>query len=101
MTRLEYQGPMVVRYALPAGATRFAAEAVLPPSSRIWGDYELVIRDDDEVVHRSRLNARHPSHQINVELRGSELTIELTQGAHGPIHDRLHLERALLLVEGN
>ena len=35
---------------------------------------------------------------FNVPLRGSELTIEPTQGKHGPIQDRLVLERAMLLT---
>ncbi|MHC5113108.1 MAG: hypothetical protein ACYTGP_01610 [Planctomycetota bacterium] len=96
--RIAFDGPVIVRYALPPGCTRFAAEAILPESSRLWGDFDLVVRDDDREVHRTRINAQTPTVAINVPLSGTELTIELTQGEHGPIQDRLVLKRAMLLV---
>ena len=99
LKRIEYRGPLVVRYALPANCRRLAAEATLPECDRVWGDYELIVRDDDEEVHRVRLNAEHPTDAINVPLSGSELTIELTRGANGPIQDLLILSRAMLLIE--
>jgi hypothetical protein len=71
----------------------------VPESARLWGDFELIVRDDDREVHRSHLNAATPTVSINVALTGSELTIELTQGEHGPILDRLVLARAMLLVD--
>jgi hypothetical protein len=97
--RIVCRGPIVVRYALPPGCRRFAAEAALPEAARVWGDYELIVRDDEEEVYRERLNADAPRQTINVPLRGSELTIELTQGANGPIQDDLVLARAMLLVQ--
>jgi len=96
---IEYRGPLVVRYGLPAGCRRFAAEAILPRSARAWGNFELIVRIGDEEVYRRRLNAEHPTDTINVPIAGRELIIELTQGANGPIQDRLILRRALLLVE--
>jgi hypothetical protein len=96
---VEYRGPYVVRYALPSGARRFAADAMLPPMARTWGDVELIVRDDDNEVFRARLSGEHPMATINVALRGSELTIELDQGANGPIQDRVLLQRAVLLVQ--
>jgi hypothetical protein len=99
LNRIEYRGPMLVRYPLPRGVVRFAAEAVLPANAREWGDFELIVRDDDRTVFRARLNASRASVPINVELRGSELTIEIAEGARGPIQDRLVLERAILLIE--
>jgi hypothetical protein len=96
---VEYRGPFVVRYALPRGARRFAAEAVLPSMARTWGNLELVVRDDDAEVFRARLSGEHPTATINVPLAGSELTIELEQGANGPIQDRVLLQRAVLLVQ--
>ncbi|MHC5005653.1 MAG: hypothetical protein ACYTJ0_21340, partial [Planctomycetota bacterium] len=101
LSRLEYRGPMVARYALPTGASRFAAEATLPVESRDWGDYELLVRDDDRVVFRAQLDRERPSASINVAVTGTELTIELTEGRHGPIQDRLHLDRAALLLRSN
>jgi hypothetical protein len=96
---IEFRGPLLVRYVLPQGATRFAARALLPEAAHEWGDFELIVRDNDEVVFRTRLNAEHPSAPIHLELRGSELTFELAEGAHGPIQDWLVLEHAMLLVE--
>lgn len=96
---IEYRGPLLVRYRLPRGVARLAAHAVLRPTEREWGDFELLIYDDDEVVLRERLNAARPSVPINVKLHGSELTIEIALGARGPIQDRLVLERAMLLIE--
>ena len=99
LARLEYRGPLLVRYPLPPGCVRFAAEAILPRSARQWGDCELVVRDDDREVFRTRLNAEEPRAVVNVPLRGSELSIEFTQGANGPLQDRVVLTRAMLLVE--
>ncbi|MBT8485040.1 MAG: hypothetical protein HKO59_04805 [Phycisphaerales bacterium] len=93
------RGPVRVRYALPDNCIRFAGEAQLPFGARRWGDYQLILRDDDAEVFRARLNRANPSVPINVTLRGSELTIELEQGASGPIQDHVVLRRAMLLVE--
>lgn len=100
LSGIEYRGPLVVRYLLPAGCRRFAARAELPRSSQDWGDCELVIRSNDEEVFRQRLNADNPEVQINVILSGSELTIELTEGANGPIQDLVILHQPMLLLEG-
>jgi len=96
---IEYRGPVLVRYMLPRGTTRFAAEASLEESARGWGDLVLVIRDDDREIHRRRINREHPTDSINLAVAGSELTIELLPGAYGPVDDRLALERAMLLIE--
>lgn len=97
LSRIELRGPVVARYALPAGVTRLAAEAALPEGRREWGDCEVVVRSDDTEVFRARLNGATPSASINVPLAGRELTIEVTQGAHGPIQDTVVLKRAMLL----
>lgn len=96
---IELRGPLTVRYELPAGCRRFAAQAVLPDSARGWGDLELIVRCGDEELHRQRINGAQPADAINVPIAGGELTIELTEGDHGPIQDRLLLRRPLLLVE--
>ena len=96
---VEIRGPIRVRYALPSKQMQFAAEAVLPPSAREWGDFDLIIRVDDREVLREHLSADRPVVAINTELRGSQLTIELAEGAYGPIDDRIILRRAMLLAE--
>jgi hypothetical protein len=97
LSPIELRGPVVVRYSLPSGAIRFAAQAVLPDSARQWGDLELIVRSDDAEVFRMRLNAESPAGEINVALTGRELTLELTAGAHGPIQDQVILNRAMIL----
>jgi len=97
LSKIEIRGPLVVRYTLPVGCQRFTAEAELPREARQWGDYDLVIRTNDDEVFRSHLNDATPTATINVPVTGRELTIELTQGAHGPIQDQLILNRAMLL----
>jgi len=99
LSPLEFRGPIKVHYVLPAGASYFAAEARLPKLSRAWGDCELIIRDDDRIVFTTRLNAETPTASIGVRLSGSSLTVEVTEGAAGPIHDTVVLERSLILVE--
>lgn len=97
---LELRGPLVVRYAIPEGARRFAAEASLPETARTWGDFEVVIRVDDVEIYREHFDRDTPESRINVPLDGAELAIELTPGKHGPIQDRLHLVRAMVLLGG-
>ena len=72
---------------------------MLPPSARRWGDYEMIVYDDDRPVFRAHLTAAAPRATVNVELTGTELNISLEPGANGPIQDELILERAMLLVE--
>lgn len=98
LSPIEFHGPLLARYTLPEGASRFAATALLPASSRQWGDYELVIRNDGREVWRERLTGSRPEYEINIPLTGRELTIELTEGAHGPVQDHLLLRRARVLV---
>jgi hypothetical protein len=97
LSRIEYRGPLIARYALPPGYQRFVAEAELPRESRDWGDFEIIVRSDDQEVFRTRVNAANPSVSINAPIIGRELTLELAEGAHGPIQDHLILTRAMLL----
>ncbi len=100
---IELIGPLVARYSLPPHTTRFAAEAILPEISRAWGDFELIVRDGREELFRARLNRDNPSATIHVDiiptLTDGELTIEMGEGAYGPIHDRLILQQPMLLVQ--
>ncbi len=68
-------------------------------TARPWGDCELVIRGGDSELWRVRRNAERPTASIGVTVRGSSMTVELTEGANGPIQDRVVLRRAMLLVE--
>lgn len=95
---LELSGPMTVHFAVPAGAQRFAARAVLPESARRWGDFDLIVRDQGKVVLQERMNGARPEVEVGVSLTGGELTIELTEGLHGPIQDTAVLHQAMLLV---
>lgn len=95
---ITFCGPIAVTYELPRGASRFAADAVLPETARGLGDFELVIGVDGEEVFRRRLNSASPRAQINVPVAGSELTIEIAEGANGPVQDQLRLDLPAILV---
>jgi hypothetical protein len=97
--RVEFRGPLSVQYLLPSGSTYLSAEATLPPSARSWGDCEFVIRQDDLEIFRAPLNAQQPTAVIGVPLKGTQLTIEVTEGSGGPVQDQVVLLRALVLVE--
>jgi len=97
LSAIEYSGPIVARYALPAGCQRFIADAELPRDARTWGDCELVVRSDDEEIFRTHLSSATPVASINVPVKGRELTIEVAAGAHGPIQDLVRLHRPMLL----
>ncbi len=99
LSPMEFSGPIIVRYLLPAACTRFAAQAIIPDDARHWADFELIIRSNDEVLFSKRMNADHPRVDINVPLKGTGLTIELTEGDNGPIQDRLILTLPMLLME--
>lgn len=92
-------GPVIVRYAMPHGARRFAARASLPPGARTWGDCEIVIRNEGAELTRATLSGASPEAEINVPVRGAELTIEVTEGAGGPIQDEVVLSRAMIVAE--
>lgn len=104
-------GPMTIRWVLPAGVTRLATRAQLPPSMWLWGDCVLVVtmttRDGDELeLARRRLSAKTPDTWINVLLDDPQagnrrLTITLEEGRYGPIQDRVLLRQPMLLQEGS
>lgn len=101
-------GPMRVRWALPAGATRVAFDAELAEAMRGWGDCWLVVLEADtrgltNQLARQRLWADEPTTRINEALspNARTLIIEVQQGEFGPIQDRVVLHRPLVLVEGS
>lgn len=100
LSPIEFRGPLEVRYMLPAGARRFAAVAVLPESSRLWGDFELIIECDGRELFREHLTPGRPSASINVPITGRDFVIRMNPAAHGPIQDRLVLQQAMFLIDG-
>lgn len=98
LKRVELRGPLTARYVLPQGATYLTAEAEMSPTARAWGDCDLIISDDGREIFSTRLNAASLRAAIAVPLHGSTLTIEITEGAAGPIQDQVILKRAMILV---
>lgn len=110
---IELPGPTGVRWALPAGATWFAARAELPPTSARWGDFELIVSASgvgldgvgagiDEIeLARVRLNAERDAAELSAPLPpgARELVVRLDEGAYGPVQDRAVLRRAVVRVE--
>jgi hypothetical protein len=99
---IELRGPLTAHYPLPAGAMRFAAEAALPRASRAWGDCELIVRCGEEVLVRQRLCGETPAASFNVVIPAGtatkRLSIEVADGGNGPIHDRIVLTHAMVLI---
>ena len=101
-------GPMSVEWTIPAGATRLAAEAELPPDMWVWGDCEVVVSlaggsGRAAELFRARLSGDEPVARINVPLAGGgparRLEIRTEPGRFGPIQDRVILRRPLLLLD--
>ncbi len=99
---LHAHAPATLRFDLPQGVTRFACHAQLDtPSGQAqrWASMELIIACDGKELTRQKLDADHSSLNINVQLEGFELTLELREAANGPIMDRLRLSEATLLLQ--
>ncbi len=99
LARVLLKGPISIRYELPSAPSYLMAEARLPPEARTWGDCELLIRDEGRVVFRARLNGDTPVVSIGVTIHGTQLEIEIAEGAHGPIYDHVVLHRAMVIKE--
>ena len=99
LARVLLKGPISIRYELPSAPSYLMAEARLPPEARTWGDCELLIRDEGRVVFRARLNGDNPVVSIGVTIHGTQLEIEIAEGANGPIYDHVVLHRAMVIKE--
>lgn len=103
---LKMHAPMVIEWALPAGAERFMAVAELdntgvdPMRFAAWADTELVAKVDGKEVGRWRLREGTPTAALNIETRGAALSLELLPGTNGPVLDRVRLREVSLLVAG-
>ena len=95
--------PIRVRYALPAGAVRFAAVATVDQEDLEWADLELMLSAAGSEAERVRLNAQRPGAVLNLPLQESDppttMVIELDPGVNGPVRDRVTLSDAFILVE--
>ena len=91
--------PIAVRFNLPTGARRFAADARIEPESADRGDLVLIVSDGRKELLHQRLNQDQPHVRVNVELGAGPLIIQLDEGAGGPVRDRLVLENPSVLVE--
>jgi hypothetical protein len=91
--------PVTLRFELPPGATQFAAAASLDREGLDWADLVLIVSDGRGELFRQRLYGQAPDAAINVQLRDRTLTIQLDDGAQGPIRDRLYLTEPQVLID--
>lgn len=101
LSDVQMRGPIEARYALPQGATRFAATAIVPRFVADWADFNLTVLVDDQVVLEAGMDGTGRSRrEIDVPLHdASTLTIRLEEGARGPIQDVILLQRPMLLFD--
>lgn len=105
-------GPMVVEWALPAGAQRVAMVAALEDPQSPWGDCTISLSQvsskaaagaPNTPLASVRLNSERPSARLEGALAGvragDRLRVRVEPGANGPVHDRVVLRRGLLLIE--
>lgn len=104
---IDLPGPMGVEWELPAGATRLAGTAVLPPACRTFGSCTLTIEVAglDRPLHTATLTGASPRAEFNVALpptsgpTGPTLRLRLEPGTSGPVQARATLEHTLILVK--
>jgi hypothetical protein len=65
---------------------------------RRFGDFELRVLDGSREVLRHRFSREDPSIAIAASIDTGELVIELREGLHGPVQDRLLLESPMLIA---
>ncbi|QNN23430.1 hypothetical protein HED60_14475 [Planctomycetales bacterium ZRK34] len=98
---LSLHAPTTIEFTLPAGATRFAADAALDPQGLDWADLNLIVADARGELQQVHLNGENPQARINVQLRGNRLILTVDEGANGPVFDRLTLYGAWLLIQAS
>ncbi len=101
LSDLEMRGPIQATWALPRGATRFFATAVVPRSAADWADFDLTLLIDGSPVLQVHMDGTGRSRrEIILPLRqAASLTIRLDEGARGPIQDVIILQRPMLLFD--
>ena len=63
-----------------------------------WGNLQLVISVDGQVLSQAYLSADTPTTEIDVSLSGKILTMELIEEANGPVQDTIVLEYPMFLL---
>ncbi len=94
---VEISGPVRVRYRVAKGSV-LSAIATLPDTMRRFGDFEMRVLDGSREVLRHRFSREDPSIAIAAPIDTGELVIELREGLHGPVQDRLLLESPMLIA---
>jgi len=103
---MRLHAPVTIRWPVPAGAQRFAGEAVLSPAASAgavsrWADCTLtLLAGTESSLQTIRLQGKDAgSHAINVSLASPDsLTLRLEAGANGPVLDRVLLRNPRLLI---
>lgn len=90
-------GPGSARWTLPGGPWILVAEVMPHAPDSAWTSFDLVIRDGEREVLRRNFLAESGATEIRIPIDGKDLSIEVTEGEHGPIADAIRLRRALLL----
>lgn len=97
---VEITGPVEVKYRLPSGAGRFAAEVELPATDWTWGDVDFVLKVDDTEVLRKHLDGTTPLFNATAALPvGETLWIVIEEAGNGPVQDRVILRRPMIRVD--
>ena len=98
-------GPMHATWALPEGATRFAAAIALDPEAGPWGGCEVRIEaatpGGTRLLAAVPLSPDHPRRDTlaDIPAGATSLTVRIIPAQRGPIRDTVHLHRPMLLVQ--
>ncbi len=91
------RGPIVVDYSLPQADCAFVASIAPAEPDERWTDCEVVIRDGSRELARLPIEARTAPQWVHFEHLSTSLTIEVTEGARGPVRDAIRLSEALVI----
>ena len=94
---LRIDGPSRTSWQLPVSGCTFAATAELPINAPL-GVFDLVVRDGDREIQRTRMDRDNPLVRIVHRLESRELQLELEMSTSGPVHNDLVLHEAILLL---
>lgn len=109
---IEISGPITAAWDLGPGALRIAGSVEMAPADRIWGDcvvtLEAVAAGSDAALTApakelwsARINADKPTATLAADLPDPAgapllLRVRITDGANGPVQDRVWLRRVLI-----